>query len=106
MSVKKRIIVSLLFLSVLFIVGCSDYQEDFTFTGTVEEIHDEEKMLIIKEYDGVDEGSQDGNVYEIPVDKVQEYKVGQKLKVTVFSNTDDDVWDLDRMKFKIRKIDD
>lgn len=27
-------------------------------------------------------------------------KVGQLLEVTVFSNTDEDIWDLDHMKFE------
>ena len=61
-------------------------------------------MLVIKEYDGVDEGRKDGNIYEIPVDNVEKYSIGQKLEVTVFSNTDDDVWDLDRMKFELKTI--
>ncbi len=102
--VKNKITISLLLLIFLFITGCSDYQEDFTFTGTVEEILVEEEMLVIKEYDGVDEGRKDGNIYEIPVDNVEKYSIGQKLVVTVFSNNDDDVWDLDRMKFELKTV--
>lgn len=102
--VKNKITISLLLLIFLFITGCSDYQEKFAFTGTVEEILVEEEMLVIKEYDGVDEGRKDGNIYEIPVDNVEKYSIGQKLEVTVFSNTDDDVWDLDRMKFELKTV--
>ncbi|WP_394188740.1 hypothetical protein [Paenisporosarcina quisquiliarum] len=100
---KNKITISLLLLIFLFITGCSDYQEDFTFTGTVEEILVEEEMLVIKEYDGV-EGRKGGNIYEIPVDNEEKYSIGQKLEVTVFSNTDDDVWDLDRMKFELKTV--
>ena len=88
----------------MFIAGCSDYQEEFTFTGTVEEILVEEEMLIIIEYDGVNEGRKDGNVYEIPLDDVERYSIGQKLEITVFSNTTADVWGLDNMKFDIKTV--
>ena len=102
--VKNKITISLLLLIFLLITGCSDYQESFTFTGTVEEILVEEEMLVIKEYDGVDEGRKEGNIYEIPVDNLERYNIGQKLEVTVFSNTDADVWDLDRMKFELKTV--
>ncbi|WP_419962366.1 hypothetical protein [Psychrobacillus sp. BM2] len=101
---KNKITISFLLLIFLLIAGCSKYQESFTFTGTVEEILVEEEMLVIKEYSGVDEGRRDGNVYEIPDDDVERYSIGQKLEVTVFSNTDDDVWDLDHMKFDIKTV--
>lgn len=101
---KKILGLSFLFISLLFLVGCSEYQEDFTFTGTVEEIVVEYKILVMKEYDAP-ESRKEGNVYEIPVDKVERYNVGQKLEVTVFSNIDVDVWDLDHMKFEIEAID-
>ncbi|WP_336499190.1 hypothetical protein [Psychrobacillus sp. FJAT-51614] len=58
--------------------SCSDdYQESFTFTGTVEEILVKEEMLGMKEYGGVDEGRKEGNVYEIPVGDVERYSLGQ-----------------------------
>lgn len=105
MNTKKVLIFStLLVLNLLFITGCSEYHEDFTFTGTVEEIIKEDDMLVLKEYNA-SEGRKEGNVYEIPVDHVKEYTIGQKLEVTVFSNTDDDIWDVNRMKFEIKTID-
>jgi len=105
LNAKKVFIFStLLVLNLLFITGCSKYHEDFTFTGTVEEILVEDEMLVMKEYNAP-EGRKESNVYEIPVDNVKEYTIGQKLEVTVFSNTDADVWDLNRMKFEIKTID-
>lgn len=105
MSPKKVLIFStLLVLNLLFITGCTEYHENFTFTGTVEEILVEDEMLVMKEYEAT-EGRKEGNVYEIPVDNVKEYTIGQKLEVTVFSNTDDDIWDVNRMKFEIKTID-
>ncbi|MGG0668053.1 hypothetical protein [Sporosarcina koreensis] len=40
---KNKITIGFLLLNLLFIAGCSDYQEEFTFTGTVEEILVEEE---------------------------------------------------------------
>ena len=103
---KNKIEISFLFLIVLFIAGCSEYRGDFSFTGSVEEILVEEEMLVIKEYGGVDKGRKDGNIYEIPVEGIGEYSIGQKLEITVFSNADDDVWDLDNMKFVMKTVND
>lgn len=104
MKNKKILGLSFSFMSLLFLVGCSEYQKDFAFTGTVEEIVVEDKILVMKEYDAPI-SRKEGNVYEIPVDKVERYNVGQKLEVTVFSNIDADIWDLDHMKFEIEEID-
>ncbi|MEK4485689.1 hypothetical protein MHH81_08800 [Psychrobacillus sp. FSL H8-0484] len=101
---KNKIRISFLLLFFLFIAGCSDYQEKFAFTGTVEEILVEEEMLVIKEYNKGIEGRQDGNVYEIPVVNVKRYSIGQKLEITVFSNTDEDIWALDHLKFDIKTV--
>nr|WP_285851946.1 hypothetical protein [Sporosarcina luteola] len=89
----------------LFFAGCSDdFQEIFTFTGTVEEILVEDEMLVLKEYGGGDEGRREGNVYEIPVDNVEKYNIGENLEITVFSNIDADIWDLDHLKFDIKTV--
>ncbi|MFC5602783.1 hypothetical protein [Sporosarcina koreensis] len=101
---KYKITIAFLLLNLFFIAGCSDYQEEFTFTGTVEEILVEEEMLVIKEYGGINKGRKDGNIYEIPVDDVERYSMGQKLEITVFSNTTADVWDLNNMKFDIKTV--
>lgn len=102
---KNKIKISFILLICLFSVGCSvDYQEKFTFTGIVEEILVEEEMLVLKEYAGGDEGRKEGNVYEVPVDDVERYSLGQKLEITVFSNTDYDMWDLNHLKFEIKTV--
>lgn len=103
--------ISLIFNVFIFIsvAACSTapYTEDFTIQGTIEEKITKEKflfddqLLLIKE-----SGKEGGNesVYEIPVDSFKGYEVGQKVEVTVFSNTDADVWDSDQMKFEITII--
>jgi hypothetical protein len=102
MKINK--ITGLLFTYLIFalMIGCSkDYQVDFIFTGTIQEKLIEEDMLVLKEYDAP-EGRREGNIYEIPVDDIEQYEVGQKLKVTVYSNTDEDVWDLDELRVKVK----
>ncbi|WP_430786870.1 hypothetical protein VBD025_14950 [Virgibacillus flavescens] len=100
---KTRKITGLFFVYLIFasMVGCSkDYQVEYSFTGTIEEKLIAEKILVMKE----DEATREGEVYEIPVDNVEQYDVGQKLKITILSNTDVDVWDLNHMKFEIEKL--
>ena len=102
---KNKIKISFILLICLFFAGCSDdFQESFTFTGTVEEILVEDEMLVMKEYGGVDEGRREGNVYEIPVDNVEKYNIGEKLEITVFSNIMHDIWDLDHLKFDMKTV--
>lgn len=96
---KKKML--LLLFALLVLVGCKEYQEDFTFTGIVQEVQAEEGILVMEEYGSADEGRRDGNVYEIPAKKIERYKVGDRLEVTVFSSTVTDVWDPDQMKFEI-----
>lgn len=103
MKNKNTIVVILLIC--LFLTGCSgDYQESFTFNGIVEGLLVQEEMIVIKEHGKIDEGGREGNVYEIPVVDVERYNIGQKVEVTVFSNTDEDVWDINHMKFDINIV--
>jgi hypothetical protein len=107
MRINKITRLFVVYIFFVIIVGCSkDYQVDFSFTGTIQEKLTEEKMLVMKENGGEYEGRREGNIYEIPVENIEQYNVGQKLKITVLSNTDKDIWDLDHMKFEIEQIED
>lgn len=100
-------IISFISLNCLFLSGCAnDYQESFTFSGSVVELDVQEDILIIKEHNNINKGLGDGNVYEIPVVDVDRYTIGQNVEVTVFSNTDEDVWDVNHMKFDINIVKD
>ena len=102
---KIKITISFISLICLFLVGCADdYQESFTFSGTVEELYVQEEILVIQEHNKINKGIREGNVYEIPVVDVERYNIGQNVEVTVFSNTDEDVWDVDHMKFDINIV--
>ncbi|MDP5276098.1 hypothetical protein [Chengkuizengella axinellae] len=99
MKISKITSLFLVYLVFTIIAGCSrSYHVDFVFTGTIQEILNEQEMLVMKEHVGEDEGRK-ANTYEIPVDNIEQYAVGQKLNISVLSNTDEDVWDLNRMKF-------
>lgn len=97
---KAKICV-ILFVLLKFLSGCKEYQKDFTFTRTVLEVQDEEEILVMEEYGSEDEGGRDGNVYETLAKKIEQYNAGDRLGVTVFSNTVAEVWDPEYMKFKI-----
>ncbi|MEK4520825.1 hypothetical protein NSQ95_15725 [Psychrobacillus sp. FSL W7-1457] len=102
---KIKITISFISLICLFLAGCADdYQESFTFSGTVEELDAQEEILVIKEHNNINKGIRGGNVYVIPVVDVKRYNIGQNVVVTVFSNTDEDVWDVDHMKFDINIV--
>jgi len=104
MKVNKIVRLSICLFFPFFILGCSnDYQVDNILTGTIEKILMEEEILVIKGYG--EEGSTKGNIYEIPVDDPSKYELEQKLDITIYSNTDADVWDLDHMKFDVKTID-
>lgn len=83
--------------------GTVEWHEDFRFTGTVEKKLIDEGMLVIKEYDAP-EGKKQGLTYRIPVDKIEEYKVGDNLLVIVEANIEEDIWDLDHLRFEIEPI--
>lgn len=105
MEVKKIAGLLLTSFIVAFIVGCSkDYQVAFVFKGTVQEKLIKEEMIVVKEYGGENQGRKPEDIYEIPVEDIEQYEAGQKLKVTVLSNTETDDWDLDHLKFEIEKI--
>lgn len=102
---KNKITIGVILLICVFLASCSDdYQESFTFTGIVEELLVQEEMIVIKEYGKTNEGRREGNVYEIPVVDVDRYNIGQKLEVTVFTNTNEDIWDVEHMKFNINIV--
>ena len=99
----KLVYLSTVLLLICLIAGCSnDYFIDSVVTGTIEDINTEEKVLVIIGVAKV--GGKTNSVYEIPVSDVEEYEIGQKVEVTIYSNTDEDIWDPDNMKIEIKPI--
>jgi hypothetical protein len=104
---KQKYFLHLIILSatLLSLTACTTapYTEQFTFTGTIEELITEEKLLFDDRFLLVKEGGEGSEefVYELPVDSFDDYEVGQEVEVVVFSNTDADVWDLQNLKFEI-----
>lgn len=79
----------------------SQDQVQRVFTGTVIELHKDEKMVTIMEH-GVDDRST--SKYEIPVQNSNEYELGQKLEVKVYSNELDRTWSFERDRFELKAI--
>jgi hypothetical protein len=84
--------------------GTVEWYESFRFKGRIEEIIVDGKMLVLKEFDA-SAGSKSGNTFQIPVDKIDEYEVGDRFLVIVESNTYDDDWDLNHLRFELISID-
>ncbi|QHE51493.1 hypothetical protein [Pontibacillus sp. HMF3514] len=78
----------------------SQDQVQRVFTGTVIELLDEKKLMIM-EHDVEDSYT---SKYEIPVQNANEYELGQKLEVTVFSNELDRTWSLEGDRFEVKTI--
>lgn len=76
------------------LAGCSSgYTEKDVLIGTIVEAKEE----MIK----VSEDKKKENIFEIPVSPTDQFKIGQKVEVTIYSNTTADVWDPKNMKFEI-----
>jgi hypothetical protein len=107
MKIKRLMILMLISIGLLSTAACSaaPYNEDSIFTGTIEGLTVKEKFLFDDQLLLIKEDNGDyASLYEIPVDNFQDYEVGQRVKVVVFSNTDADVWDLNHLKFEITII--
>jgi hypothetical protein len=103
-----QIKVLMMFFIIILLSSCNfgttdKWYESFRFTGTVEKKLNKEGMLVIKEYD-TPEGRKQELPYEIPIDNMADYKVGDKLLVIVETNTDKDIWDLNHLRFDIKPI--
>lgn len=81
-------------LFLMILAGCSsDYTEKTVLKGTIVEVKEE----MIK----VSQEKKKQNIFEIPASATTQFKKGQKVEVTIYSNTTADVWDLNKMKFEI-----
>ncbi len=81
----------------LLLPGCAQpYEIESEFTGVVKQINEAHQLLIVAD--------SSETTYDIPVSDIRPYQVGQKLNITVFSNTDEDVWDLNHLKFEIETL--
>ncbi|MYL34515.1 hypothetical protein GLW05_13035 [Pontibacillus yanchengensis] len=68
----------------------------------IEKVTDQ-NILLVKTV-APDNEDQHGKVFEVPVDRVEKYEIGQQLDFTVYSNSFDDVWNLDETKFKLAPL--
>jgi hypothetical protein len=82
-------------------VDLSDYRESGTITGTVEGVLRVQKMIVVKSDQNVGKDT----TYKIPVGNIEKYQDGQRVEVTIYSNTLTDEWVLKNMKFDIKIID-
>ena len=105
----KNIVILVLISIIILLLGRNffwqPYSLETTVTGTVEEIKVDEKFLADDEFilvkgKGDYKGSSEA-IYEIPVSNSDSYEIREKVQVSIYSNTDKDIWNLDHMKFEI-----
>ncbi len=104
---KKYNIVTLalLILSIFLMTGCSnDYQVDSEITGVIKEVNKKDKIIVV--IGSLKDKATITNTYEIPTKDVEEYEIGQKVDVTIYSNLNEDIWDPSHMKFEITTVGD
>ena len=109
MKLKRIICLVFILVASISIAACSTapYTEQSTIRGTIEELITKEKFLFDDKFLLITEPEEDGQnerIYEIPIENFDDYKVGQKVEVVIYSNTNTDDWNLNHLKFEITVI--
>lgn len=84
--------------SLIFLSGCrQSFEAETKFTATIIQVDVARELLIVDDVNGTR--------YDIPVSDTDDYEKGQHLRITVLSNSDQDIWSSKNLKFKIDKLD-
>ncbi|RCW76818.1 hypothetical protein [Saliterribacillus persicus] len=95
------------------LISCSQTDEEYLIEGIIIEINEnsgnvevEGSMTLIKSATSKEAvgNKTESMIHTIRVSNPEEYNVGQKVKVNVFSNYDEDVWDVNRLKFEVEEV--
>ncbi|WP_226577751.1 hypothetical protein [Halobacillus litoralis] len=103
---REKILVTII---LLLCSGCYgpgetvEWYESFRFHGVVVHKNMKDELIVLEEVDAP-ESRKDGNRFEIPVDDFEKYQKGDKVHVIVETNTTNDVWDLDHLRFHIKPL--
>lgn len=97
------------------LIGCFQIEEGTFIQGNITEINEEsgDMEIEIEAWTTIGEAGSSKDSYEfeskpisqsIRVSNPKDYDEGQEVKVKVIKNYDEDVWDLDRLKFEVEKV--
>lgn len=97
------------------LLGCTQMEEGTFIEGNITEINEEsgDMEIKIKSWTTVSEPGSSTESYGfiektksqmIRISNPENYDEGQKVKVKVIKNYDEQVWDLDRLKFEVEKL--
>ncbi|MFD2043962.1 hypothetical protein ACFSTA_05330 [Ornithinibacillus salinisoli] len=107
---KVFFIIAILFFT---LIGCSQNKDGIFIEGNITEIDEEIGDIEVKGRMTISETVSSTDSFEIEkesmsqtirVSNPEDYKVGQKVKVNVIKNYDEDIWDLDRLKFEVEEV--
>ncbi|QXE02279.1 hypothetical protein [Terribacillus sp. DMT04] len=84
-------------LFILMLCGCGEeeFKKSFVIEGTVNELSNSSNTIDVIE--------ENEKMYEIPVEDTNVFEKGDSLRIVVYSNTSNDIWDLDHLRFDIEK---
>lgn len=100
---------------VITLIGCSLIEEGTFIQGNIIEINQEsgDMEIDIESWTTISDSasSKESKKTEMDLDSKiirvsnsEDYAEGQKVQVKVIKNYDEDVWDLDRLKFEVEEI--
>ncbi|MGY0693754.1 hypothetical protein ACW2QC_13350 [Virgibacillus sp. FSP13] len=100
---------------VITLIGCSQIEEGTFIQGNITEINEEsgEMEIEIESWTTISDTASstesnkikmDSDSQIIRVSNPEDYEEGQKVQVKVIKNYDEDVWDLDRLKFEVENV--
>ncbi|SET24069.1 hypothetical protein SAMN05216389_107114 [Oceanobacillus limi] len=109
---KRKIffIVTLMFV----LISCSQTNEEYLIEAIIIEIKEntgdievDGPMKVVKSATTQEAvgNKTESMIHTIRVSNPEDYNVGQKVKVNVISNYDEDVWDVNRLKFEVEVVD-
>ena len=97
------------------LIGCSQMEEGIYIQGDITEINKEtgDMEIEVESWTTVGDAESSPGSYElerntnsriIRASNLHKYDEGQKVEVKVIKNYDEDVWDLDKLNFEIKKL--
>ncbi|MBM7554436.1 hypothetical protein [Thalassobacillus pellis] len=97
------------------LIGCSQVEEGTFIQGEIKKINKKsgDMEIEIKSWTTVGDAGSSTQSYEfenkpdsqtIQVSNPKKYGEGEKVQVKVIKNYDEDVWDLDRLKFEVETV--
>ncbi|QDP41185.1 hypothetical protein [Radiobacillus deserti] len=111
----KRKVFFIIATLTITLIGCSQVEEGTFIQGNIENINEKsgDMEIEIEAWTTVSESAYSTNSFDfakkptsqtIQVSNPEDYQEGQKIEVKVIKNYEEDVWDIDRLKFEVKEL--